>query len=138
MTAYRRCSLRNFHHSHACPWTWDSHRTLTKPSHDASSGGTLLGLTAVQLFQFRLFSLLPLFSGSSRPSTSPQFQIKITQLAIDDNMNSIGGLVVKLAVAMRDFISNDSASPGFDSRPMHHMHCSTMSVSLLLFGTPAR
>ena len=32
---------------------------------------------------------------------------------------SIGGLVVKLAVAMRDNISNDSASPGFDSRPMH-------------------
>jgi hypothetical protein len=31
----------------------------------------------------------------------------------------IGGLVVKLAVAIRDRISNDSASPGFDSRPMH-------------------
>ena len=30
-------------------------------------------------------------------------------------LNSIGGLVVKLAVAKRK-----SASPGFDSRPMHH------------------
>jgi hypothetical protein len=27
--------------------------------------------------------------------------------------------VVKLAVAIREMISNDSASPGFDSRPMH-------------------
>jgi hypothetical protein len=35
--------------------------------------------------------------------------------------SSIGGLVVKLAVAIRDHqISYDSASPGFDSRPMHH------------------
>ena len=33
--------------------------------------------------------------------------------------SSIGGLVVKLAVAIRDLISFDSASPGFDSRPMH-------------------
>jgi hypothetical protein len=36
------------------------------------------------------------------------------------SINSIGGLVVKLAVAIRDLpISDDSASPGFDSRPMH-------------------
>ena len=27
--------------------------------------------------------------------------------------------MVKLAVAIRDLISYDSASPGFDSRPMH-------------------
>ena len=32
--------------------------------------------------------------------------------------SSIGGLVVKLAVAIRDLISYNSASPGFDSRPM--------------------
>jgi hypothetical protein len=49
-----------------------------------------------------------------------------------DNMNglrvtiistSIGGLVVKLAVAIRDIISYDSASPGFDSRPMQFYSC---------------
>ena len=33
--------------------------------------------------------------------------------------SSIGGLVVKLAVAIRDQRSQMSASPGFDSRPMH-------------------
>ena len=35
---------------------------------------------------------------------------------------SIGGLVVKLAVAISKIpgSKNDSASPGFDSRPMHH------------------
>jgi hypothetical protein len=34
-------------------------------------------------------------------------------------LHRIGGLVVKLAVAMRDSRSQMSASPGFDSRPMH-------------------
>ena len=32
---------------------------------------------------------------------------------------SIGGLVVKLAVAIDIYDVYDSASPGFDSRPMH-------------------
>jgi hypothetical protein len=36
------------------------------------------------------------------------------------SQTSIGGLVVKLAVAIRSLqTSDDSASPGFDSRPMH-------------------
>jgi hypothetical protein len=41
--------------------------------------------------------------------------------------------VVKLAVAMRDIISNESASPGFDSRPMHvSLHPAFGLVKLLL------
>ena len=41
---------------------------------------------------------------------------------------SIGGLVVKLAVAIRDIISDDSASPGFDSRPMHNYDRSLLPI----------
>ena len=51
--------------------------------------------------------------------------------------SSIGGLVVKLAVAIRDLISDDSASPGFDSRPMQECTTRPTGVSfLLLLGIP--
>ena len=39
--------------------------------------------------------------------------------------------MVKLAVAIRDIISNDSASPGFDSRPMHFCPYSTCRLIFL-------
>ena len=48
--------------------------------------------------------------------------------------SSIGGLVVKLAVAIRDLISYDSASPGFDSRPMHECAIRPTGVSFLLLA----
>ena len=53
-------------------------------------------------------------------------------------LSSIGGLVVKLAVAIRDLpTSDDSASPGFDSRPMHDVRLQAIDFSfafcLLLF-----
>jgi hypothetical protein len=55
------------------------------------------------------------------PSTSLQLGSYSRAMLLTHQQNdSIGGLVVKLAVAIRDLqISDDSASPGFDSRPMH-------------------
>ena len=43
----------------------------------------------------------------------------------------VGGLVVKLAVAME---SRDSASPGFDSRPTQFFNFSWVLVLVFVFG----
>ena len=40
--------------------------------------------------------------------------------------------MVKLAVAIRDIISNNSASPGFDSRPMQVAGCTAFGLVKLL------
>ena len=42
-----------------------------------------------------------------------------TFIEVTNNFTSIGGLVVKLAVAIH--LRTVSASPGFDSRPMHFL-----------------
>ena len=85
----------------------------------------LLSTVSIMLLLCECSSLLHPFTRSTSLQSGRAFQIGMcchvtqTQQLPRPSSNSIGGLVVKLAVAMRFSISDDSASPGFDSRPMH-------------------
>ena len=74
----------------------------------------------------------------SRPIISWRVYLRYITAYAWSSSSSIGGLVVKLAVAIRRSSSDNVGQPRVRFPADAHMHCSFMSVSLLLSGETSR
>ena len=118
-------------------WSWSFRTTRTTPQQCCYVKRTTFKTSYVVSRYPTTRFLLPT-SFESRLMAMDNFIWKVIYIQFLAFPTSIGGLVVKLAVAIGDINSYDSASPGFDSRPMHEPAHQANSLLVFLLDVTLR